>query len=242
MDIDKIVCELLNDLSPTPGSEQVCVRDVPGHLEHSLLNPDISLSKIIEQTLLARQHNVAAVCVSPYYVPFAAEVLRGSPVKIGTAIGFPHGAMSYEAKLAELKNCIAMGAEEIDVSINMLAIKSGRIEDAKTELDCLVAAANGRAVIKAVFEHSVYTDEEKLSVLQMIVASGAEYVKIQNVLSGKGAEASDVIFAKNFLRNAVKIKIDGGVKTLKKAIELIAAGADRIGLTATIAIAIESGK
>jgi deoxyribose-phosphate aldolase len=110
----------------------------------------------------------------------------------------------------------------------------------KGRLDQIVKASLGRAKVKAVFEHCVYTDEEKQAVLNMIKDCGAEYIKIQNVLSGKGADVADIRYVKNILGRNIKIKIDGGVKTLEKACELIAGGADRIGLTATVAIAKEA--
>ena len=173
------------DTAPAPRAGLVTGTDVIAHLEHSLLNPDTTLEKIKAECAVARKYSVAAVCVAPYYVPAAREELLGSPVALGTAVGFPHGCMSQAAKLAELRECMANGATEIDVAINVLAIKSGRLDVAQRELEELVRFACGKAKLKAVFEHALFTDAEKRSVLTMLRASGVDYVKIQNMLSGQ---------------------------------------------------------
>ena len=146
------------------------------------------------------------------------------------------------AKLAELRECMANGATEVDVALNVLAIKSGRLDVAQRELDELVRCAVGKVQLKAVFEHALYTPEEKRAVLQMLRSSGVNYVKIQNMLSGHGARVEDVRFASEILGRNVGIKIDGGIKTLAQAEELLAAGATRLGLTATAKIAEEALK
>lgn len=230
------------DTKPAPCAGLVTGADVVAHLEHSLLNPDTTLEKIKAECAVARKYSVAAVCVAPYYVPAAREELLGSPVAVGTAIGFPHGCMSQSAKLAELRECMANGATEIDVAINVLAIKSGRLDVAQRELEELVRFACGKAKLKAVFEHSLYTPEEKRAVLTMLRSSGVDFVKIQNMLSGHGARVEDVRLAYDILGRNVGIKIDGGIKTLAQAESLLAAGAVRLGLTATAKIAEEARK
>lgn len=230
------------DTAPAPCAGLVTGSDVVACLEHSLLNPDTTLEKIKAECAVARKYSVAAVCVAPYYVPAAREALLGSPVAVGTAIGFPHGCMSQAAKLAELRECMANGAVEIDVALNALAIKSGRLDVAQRELEEIVRLAAGKAKIKAVFEHSLYSYDEKRAVLTMIRNSGADYVKIQNMLSGHGARVEDVSLAYEILGRNVGIKIDGGIKTLEQAEKLLAAGAKRLGLTATAKIAEEARK
>lgn len=225
-----------------PRAGLVTGTDVVAHLEHSLLNPDTTLEKIQTECAVARKYSVAAVCVAPYYVPAAREALLGSPVAVGTAVGFPHGCMSQAAKLAELRECMANGATEIDVAINVLAIKSGRLDVAQRELEELVRFACGKARIKAVFEHALFSPEEKRAVLTMLRSSGVDYVKIQNMLSGHGARVEDVKLAYDILGRNVGIKIDGGIKTLRQAEDLLAAGATRLGLTATAKIAEEARK
>lgn len=226
--------------TPMPCAGLVSGTDVVAHLEHSLLNPDTTLDKIHKECAVARKYSVAAVCVAPYYVPPAREELLGSPVAVGTAVGFPHGCMSQAAKLAELRECMANGATEIDLALNVLAIKSGRLDVAQRELEEAVRLTCGKAKLKAVFEHALFTAEEKRAVLTMLRSSGVAYVKIQNMLSGHGARVEDVRLAYDILGRNVGIKIDGGIKTLAQAEELLAAGAVRLGLTATAKLAEEA--
>ena len=213
---------------------------VPGKLEHSLLDPGISREKVIAECRLAVECGVACVVVSPYYVECAAGILGRTGTLVCSAVGFPHGAMSQTAKSAELQQCIRRGAKEMDVAINALAIKSGEVDVARRELQEMIQIARGKCRIKAIYEHALYTDEEKKAVLSMIRDCACDFVKISNVLSGKKAEEIDVQFTRSFVGDKVGIKIDGGVKTLERALELFAAGADRIGLTATIAVAKEA--
>lgn len=252
MDIDKIIRDITLQVGaasaqPVPYSvsdEQTGsgtdAADIITKLEHSMLNPDLSPEKLEAAGQIARKYGVAALCVSPYYVPAAVEMLRGSTVVVDTAVGFPHGAMSAAAKIAEVKECIRSGAAELDVAINVLAVKAGRWDDVRAEFEEIMAIAAGKARIKAVFEHALYTDDEKVRVLETMRRAGADFVKIQNMLSGKGASCEDVRFVRGIVGPRVGIKIDGGVKTLAFAKELVAAGADRIGLTATEAIAKEA--
>ncbi len=242
MDIDHLIREVTAEVlgqapTKTAADASLSPRDVPAHLEHSMLNPDVSLQAVLDGCTKARRHNVAAVCVSPYYVIPVAEHLRGSSVKVGTAVGFPHGAMSQAAKVCDVATCVKYGAQEIDIAVNLLAVKSGNLEAAREDLISAADAARGKAVIKAVFEHSAYTEEETRTVLEMIASCGVQYVKIQNVLSGKPADVEQICKVRAHLPDRIKLKIDGGVKTLEQALQLLNAGADRIGLTATFAIA-----
>jgi len=243
MDIDKIISDITKELEGNPyreaasGEIAVNMHDIPARLEHSMLAPDITRKKILGECANSVTYGFAAICVAPYYVADAAQALLGTNVAVCSAVGFPHGAISAKGKIADLKECILLGAGEVDVSLNMLAVKSGDMDAAKRDLDQVINAAQGKARIKAVFEHSVYTEDEKIAVLQMIRASGAQFVKIQNVLSGKAADPDDVRFVRNVVGRTVQIKIDGGVKTVEHATRLVAAGADRIGLTASVEIA-----
>ena len=206
-------------------------------LEHSLLTVALDEKTVLEACKQARRHHIAAVCIPPYYVSTARRCLAGAGVGVCASIGVPNALMSYEAKLADIRYSLLSGADELDVCINTHAIKSGRLDEARKELSDMVRAAKGKAVVKAAVELSVFSEEEAKAVLHMVKDSGAAYVKIQNVLSGKAADPADVLYVKSILGNNVRVKIDGGVKTSTKAWELISAGADRIGLTATFDIA-----
>lgn len=241
IEIEAIKRDIENMFKGCSVSKAATGTDVVRHLEHSLLNPDTTLDTIMKECEVARRVGCAAVCVAPYYVSAAKIALAGSNVAVGTAVGFPHGCMSTAAKLAELKECIANGATEIDVALNNLAIKSGKWGDAKADLQQVLAFCEGKALVKVVFEHSLFSAAEKIAVLKMIRECGARFIKIQNMLSGHGARVEDVWVASCILDSNVEIKIDGGIKTLAQAQQLLEAGASRLGLTATAKIAAEVG-
>jgi deoxyribose-phosphate aldolase len=179
---------------------------------------------------------MANVCVSPYYVPLAAEYLRGSGVKVCTAIGFPHGAASTAAKVAEAREAIQNGAEELDVAMNILAIKNGELEEAQRDLNEVAFVARGRALIKAIYEQCLYSEQEKVQALQIARAAGVDFVKISNALSGKKASAEDVRFVRGVLGSGIGIKIDGGIADAQTVRELMAAGAGRFGCSKSVQI------
>lgn len=210
--------------------------DLAKHIEHSILNPDMTRNKVRKECALAKQYRFANVCVTPYFVVEASEILKTCNVGICAPVGFPHGAASAAAKLCEIKECISNGAKELDIALNLVAIKSGEYEEASRELKQMVAAAGYGVKVKAIFEQGLLTDEEKQKTLEIIKNSGVEYVKISNALIGKAACVEDVKSVKNVVGNSVKIKIDGGIKNAVKANEIIASGADRIGCSASVAI------
>ncbi len=247
MDIEKIIAQVTEKVMAQLSGDETWGSTVPadqvaGRLEHSLLNPDLTMEKIVSGCMEAKKYRFANVCVTPYLVATAANCLQNSGIKVCAPVGFPHGAASTASKIAEIKECAANGAEELDVSLNLVAIKSGRLDDARRDLDQMVNAAKGKAKLKAIYEQGLYTPEEKEKALLLIKSSGVDFVKISNFLSGKKAEPEDVKYVRSVLGRGIGIKIDGGVKTLETALSLFAAGADRIGLTASAAIAEEARK
>lgn len=157
MELEKIisqVTELVMSKMSGESAVEISVRpsEVAGRLEHSLLNPDMTWEQIQAGCDEAKKYRFANVCVSPYYVSRTVEYLKGSAVKVCAPVGFPHGAASTAAKLAEIRECIENGAEELDVAINMLAIKSGNLDDARKDLYAMVDATRGKAKIKAIYE------------------------------------------------------------------------------------------
>ncbi|GHV86667.1 deoxyribose-phosphate aldolase [Spirochaetia bacterium] len=213
---------------------------VPAKLEHSLLDPGISREKIRKECELAGLYGIGAVVVSPYYVECAADILRRTGTAVCSVAGFPHGAASQAAKSTELRECLRRGAGEMDVTLNVLAIKSGELDAARRELQEMLQIARGKCLIKAIYEQSLYTDEEKKAVLSLIRDCSCDFVKISNALTGKRAEETDVRFVRAIVGTKVGIKIDGGVKTLERTLEVLGSGADRIGMSATIAVAKEA--
>ncbi len=213
-----------------------CSQDLAGHIEHSILNPDMTRAKVVAECALAKQYKFANVCITPYFVREAAEALKNCNVGVCAPVGFPHCAASTAAKLCEIKECVASGATELDVALNLVAIKSGEFEEVKRELKAMVDAAGLSVKVKAIYEQGLLTDEEKRKTLEIIRDVGPAYVKISNALTGKAACKDDVAFVKGIVGNSVKIKIDGGIKTAAFAREILASGAERIGCSASVAI------
>ena len=210
--------------------------ELAGAIEHSLLNPDIAADAIRKGCEEAKQYNLANVCVSPYYVAMARDYLRGSGVAVCTVAGFPHGAASTKAKCAEIREAIMNGATEIDVSMMLVAAKSGDFDGVQKDLGEMVAVAGGRAKIKAIYEQGLLNDEEKVKMLTIAVQCGVDYIKISNALSGKKACVEDVQFVRSVIGNKAGIKIDGGIKDAETASTLLGAGANRLGCSASVKI------
>ena len=232
--ITRVTKEVLAALNEQPAVTSG--KEVAHTIEHSVLNPDMTEERIKKACSEAKACGLANVCVSPYFVSLAAECLADSGVKVCTVVGFPHGAASSAAKVAEIREAIKNGAQELDVTMNIIAIKSGKSADALRELVELVEMARGRAAVKAIYEQSLYTEAEKLEALRIAKASGADYIKISNALSGKKAEVEDVRFVRGIVGEGIGIKIDGGINDAAKVRELMQAGANRFGCSKSVQI------
>ena len=241
IDIERTVREVLSELDEPQvewaSLKEVEICEIPRRLEHSLLSVGLTREELLNECRLARTLQVATVCIAPYYVTEAVRMLEGSGVLVCAAVGLPSAFMSTEAKIADVRACVMHGASEIDLAINIAAVKSGDYTTAERDFKSALYAANDRAAIKAVFEHSIYDARECDFVLDMIGRSGVKYIKIQNITSGHGARVEEIMNVRGILGDKIKIKIDGGVKTLNHAMKLLNAGASRIGLTATRAVA-----
>lgn len=245
LDIEAIIAKVTEEVLLRAGKEQSGAgnarktdtgADIAGAIEHSVLNPDITAGRIVKACREARDYRMANVCVSPYYVSLAAGQLRGSGIKVCTVAGFPHGAASTAAKAAEAREAIKNGAEELDVAMNILAIKNGETDEAVRDLKEVINIARGRAAVKAIYEQGLYTEEEKPVALGVAKAAGADYVKISNALSGKKATSEDVKFVRGILGPGIGIKIDGGIADAATVRSLMAAGAQRFGCSKSVQI------
>lgn len=239
MDIEEIVGKVTKEVMAAlgnAGQNAESGAEVAGTIEHSVLNPDMSEQRIVEACKEARECLLANVCVSPYFVSLAADCLRGSGVKVCTVVGFPHGAASTAAKMTEAREAIKNGAEELDVAMNIVAIKSGKNDDAQKDLSEIVNIAKGRAAVKAIYEQGLYTEEEKLTALHIARACGVDYIKISNALTGKKATSEDVRFVRSIIGENIGIKIDGGIDNAGKIKELMQAGANRFGCSKSVKI------
>ena len=248
MDIETIVAKVTQEVyARLTETEQSGVKparapmltglELAGKLEHSLLNPDTSADKIRQGCDEAKKFGFANVCVSPYFVSLAKERLGGCNVGICVPVGFPHGAASTKAKCAEIREAILNGATELDVSLQIVAIKSGDFDAVEKDLCEMISVAGNRAKVKAIYEQGLLTDDEKQRTLAIIKKSGVDYVKISNALTGAKACMNDVKFVRSLVGPGIGIKIDGGIKDAKTASILLWSGADRLGCSASVQIA-----
>lgn len=238
LDIEGIISRVTDAVMAELGGQasRCSASELAGMIEHSLLNPDASAEAIRKGCEDAKKYGFANVCVSPYYTAMAAELLRGSNVAVCVPVGFPHGAASTKAKCAEIREAIMNGATELDVSMMITAIKSGDFDGMKKDLFEMVSVAGGRAKVKAIYEQGLLTDDEKVKVLKIAAECGADYIKISNALTGKKACAEDVKYVRSVIGGSIGIKIDGGIKDAAKVRELMAAGAQRFGCSASVNI------
>ena len=179
---------------------------------------------------------MASVCVNPYWVSFCADQLKDSSVKVCTVIGFPLGASATEIKAFETKQAIADGADEVDMVINIGALKSGMDDVVRQDIEAVVKATTGEALVKVIIETSLLTEDEKRRACELAVAAGADFVKTSTGFSGGGATVADVKLMREVVGKDIGVKASGGVRNQQDAIAVIEAGANRIGASAGIAI------
>jgi len=222
-----------------------CVpEDIARCIDHTILKPDATESEIIKLCEEAAQYQFASVCVSPSYVKLAAQQLRNSPVKVCTVVGFPSGAHNPEIKAMETRQAIREGAREIDMVINVGALKSGNDELVYRDIRMVCEACeDGRAVSKVIIETAFLTDEEKVRACELAKRAKANYVKTSTGFAKGGATVEDVKLMKEVVGEAgMKVKASAGIRTFEDAEKMIQAGADRIGASASLKIVQGAGK
>jgi deoxyribose-phosphate aldolase len=209
-------------------------------IDHTLLKPEATPGQIERLCAEARQYGFASVCVNPVNVHCCAEALRGSPVKVCTVIGFPLGANTSEVKAFEAAKAILDGATELDMVINIGALKAGELVQVRQDIRQVVAAASASgALVKVIIEACLLTDEEKVTACQLSQQAGASYVKTSTGLSTGGATPEDVALMRRTVGADMGVKAAGGVRTLADARRMIEAGASRLGSSAGVKIILE---
>jgi deoxyribose-phosphate aldolase len=209
--------------------------DLAKYIDHTILKPEASIEQIRVLCQEAAEYGFAAVCVNPVFVDLAAHLLRGSGVKVATVVGFPLGATLTESKVAETKAAIARRADEIDMVINLGAVKSDAWDAVESDIQAVVEAAEGRTV-KVIIETCLLTNAEKRRACQAALTAGAHFVKTSTGFSSGGATVDDILLMKDVVGDKALIKASGGVRDREQALAMIAAGASRIGTSAGIAI------
>lgn len=205
------------------------------YIDHTNLKPDASKLAMDQLCGEAMEYRFAAVCVSPYFVKYVADKLRNTDVKVATVIGFPMGYACAASKVEEVKRAISEGAHELDVVVNIQAIKAGDFNAVKNELESIVTYTHLKnTLLKVIIEIGLLTSQEIIQVCKICTDAGVDFVKTSTGVIGRGVTTSDIILLRKLLPAKVKVKASGGVKTREQAIDLIEAGADRIGASASI--------
>jgi deoxyribose-phosphate aldolase len=208
-------------------------------LDHTLLKPDATESDIRKLCTEALEYHFASVCVHPSNVPLAAEILRGSDVKVCAVIGFPLGATLSQVKAFEALEAVDAGAEEVDMVMNIGAMKSGNYDKVASDIQAVVHAVKVYEVpivVKVIIETCYLTDQEKVEACKIIARSAADFAKTSTGFGPKGATIQDVELMRNTLGIGFGIKAAGGIRTYEDAMAMIKAGASRIGTSNGVAI------
>ena len=205
-------------------------------IDHTLLKPDATREEVEQLCREAAQFCFASVCVNPNWVSLCRELLRGSGVKVCTVIGFPLGAHLPDIKAYETKRAIEQGAEEVDMVINIGALKSRDYALVEQDIRGVVAAAGGRALVKVILETALLTRDEKVMGSTLAKAAGADFVKTSTGFAGGGATVEDVQLMRETVGPEMGVKASGGVRTKEDAEKMVAAGATRLGASAGVKI------
>ena len=206
-------------------------------IDHTILKAEATQDQIAQLCYEARKHNFASVCVNPANVKLCAELLKGSGVPVCTVVGFPLGATSTEAKVFETQQAIRDGAIEVDMVINIGALKSRDYESVERDIASIARACHANnAILKVIIEAALLTDEEKVAACQLAKVAGADFVKTSTGFGPGGATAKDVALMRRVVGPGMGVKAAGGIRTYEDAQKMIAAGASRIGASASVKI------
>ncbi|MEN1969355.1 deoxyribose-phosphate aldolase [Lentibacillus sp. N15] len=211
-------------------------KELAKYIDHTQLKPETTAEKIEQIVQEARKYQFASVCVNPYWVAYCYDQLKDTDVKVCTVIGFPLGATTTETKVFEAKQAVAHGAAELDMVINVGELKSNHEAIVKQDIEAIVAAAAGKALVKVIIETSLLTNEEKVRACKLAKQAGADFVKTSTGFSGGGASIEDIQLMRETVGSEMGVKASGGVRDTKATKAMIAAGATRIGASAGIAI------
>ncbi len=215
--------------------------NIASYIDHTVLKPTTTITDVEKLCAEAMQYDFAAVCVPPLFVKKAKELTAGSSVKVATVIGFPFGYSAIEAKVAEIILAILDGADELDMVINISAIKNKDWQFLASEINTVMPIIKGKGkIIKVIIESGVLTDEEIITCCDIYGAAGVDFMKTSTGYAEKGATVHAVQLMRAHLASTIKIKASGGIKDYDFALQLINAGADRIGCSSSVKIAEEA--
>lgn len=209
--------------------------DLNKMIDHTILKADAKREDVLRYCKEAREYDFMSVCVNSCHVKTVKKELEGSDVKVCCVVGFPLGAMATEAKAFETRYCVENGADEIDMVINIGALKDKDYDLVRRDIEEVVKAANGK-IVKVIIETCLLDDEEKKKACELAKIAKADFVKTSTGFSTGGATVEDIKLMKSIVGDELKVKASGGVRTKEDAINMIDAGADRIGASSGINI------
>ncbi|MCK4575949.1 deoxyribose-phosphate aldolase [candidate division WOR-3 bacterium] len=225
----------------TNGKDSENYKEIGSIIDHTLLKPDATesdIKRVCEEALI---YGFASVCVNPYWTKLVSRLLRNSSAKTCTVIGFPLGANVPDVKAFETRNAIINGAEEVDMVINIGALKSEQYDKVKADIEGVVKASGPLVKVKVILETSYLTDEEKIKASVLAMEAGADFVKTSTGFGPAGATARDVALMRKVVDGYLGVKAAGGIHSYEEAVEMIEAGATRIGASASIEIVRKQG-
>jgi deoxyribose-phosphate aldolase len=206
-------------------------------IDHTILKPETTAAQVRQLCEEAVRYKFASACVNPVFVPLVAEMLRGSSVKVCSVAGFPLGATTTDAKVFEAQEAIQHGAQEIDMVMNVGALKSRDESAVEEDIRRVVDACHrGNAICKVILENCLLSDEEKARACKIAVNTGADYVKTSTGFSAGGATVEDVALMRALVGTKIGVKASGGIRTLEDLKKMVAAGATRIGTSSGVKI------
>jgi len=211
--------------------------DLAPLIDHTLLKAEASAPQVEALCAEALQYGFASVCVNPVWVPLASSLLKGSPVRTCTVVGFPLGAASTRAKAFEAETALREGAQEVDMVLALGPVKSGDWARVAKDLEAVRAAVPAPAVLKVILETCLLTDEEKAQACVLALEAGLDFVKTSTGFSTGGATEADVALLRRTVGTAMGVKASGGIRTYESALAMVFAGATRLGLSASVAVA-----
>ena len=212
----------------------VTERQLAKTIDHSLLRPELDDDFVTDGCRLAAEYDVASVCVRPTDVQRAAELLSGTDVAVGTVVAFPHGSVTTAAKVFEAREALDAGATELDMVIDIGALKSGRDERVVADIGEVVEVAHAAsAIVKVILENAYLTDDEKVRGCRLAETAGADFVKTSTGFAPGGATHADLALMRSAVSDHVQVKAAGGVRTLDELLAVMALGVTRIGATQT---------
>jgi deoxyribose-phosphate aldolase len=249
--IDKIAQEVMKRLNeksitnapveqanshPKTSSNHISPAELAGYIDHTLLKPEAVESQFVQLCNEAITYKFKSVCVNSSWVPFVAKKLRGTGIIVCSVIGFPLGGMDTRSKAFEARSAIASGATELDMVINVGALKSGNLKLVEEDIRAIKRACRSTTVLKVILETGLLTDAEKILACEIAKKADADFVKTSTGFAGSGATVEDIALMRRIVGPTMGVKASGGIKTFNQAVAMINAGANRLGCGASVAV------